>query len=238
MSKEMDRAEQQAEEYLQSLGYTPVFEPNGRDTFPDFEVTPALAAEVRILNENHFNGDKVDGLQTGRESIYKQSEEVFRSFDRQFDGHTYFVGINFIRPLPEKSRIIRKALRQTLAQYLENPGSYETYEVLDFLTITLFESEYPIEEKTFYYAGGSDLDSGGFVVSLYIQNLKHCIADKTEKQQRHRDQYAKWWLILVDRIAYGVRHNEINTVLFSIEKPENWDKIILLNRDAKPVLEF
>jgi hypothetical protein len=100
------------------------------------------------------------------------------------------------------------------------------------------ESEYPIEEKTFDYGGGSDLDSGGFVVSLYIQNIKHCIADKTEKQRCHRDQYAEWWLILVDQIAYGIRKNEIDTVLRFVERPENWTKVILLNRDAKLVLEL
>ncbi len=106
------------------------------------------------------------------------------------------------------------------------------------LSISFFEGN-PIAGKTFLLGTGSDSDAGGRVIPNFLKNLNHCIADKTSKQQPHRHQYQEWWLILVDQIAYGFSEQENALVLSAVEKPNNWDRIIVLSiLTGKVILEF
>ncbi len=237
MSKKKDRAEELAEQYLQSLGYTPFFEPNKEGTFPDFKVTPDLAAEVRFLNEQYFSTGRTKGLREESQPLYDRVESVFRKFDSQYNGHTYFAGIRFSRPL-QKGEHIKQSLKCILSSFLKDPKPYKPYEVANGLSISFFEGN-PIAGKTFLFGTGSDSDAGGRVIPNFLKNLNHCIADKTSKQQPHRHQYQEWWLILVDQIVYGFSEQEKSLVLSAVEKPNNWDRIIVLSiLTGKVILEF
>lgn len=238
MSEEMDRAEQLTEEYLQSLGYTPVFEPNGRDTFPDFEVTLALAAEARFLNEHYFKKDHAKGLQEETQPLMDRMTSVFRKFNAHFNGQTYFVFADIQRPLP-KNVHVRKSLFRVLSEFLKTPKPFTPYPVTRGLSVEFIPSEKPMDGTTFLIGGYHDMDSGGSVVSNFIKNLRHCIADKTRKQQGLFGQYNEWWLILTDQIAYGFSEHEKTIVISNVEKPSNWNRIIVLSiLTGKVILEF
>ncbi len=238
MPNKMDRAEELAEQYLQSLGYSPVFEPNGEGTFPDFEVTSNLAAEARFLNEHYFKKGKAKGLREESQPFMDRMESVFRKFDGQFKGQTYFVFADFQRPFPRNVHV-RKALHRIFTEFLKHPEFFRPYQVTGGLAIEFIPSEKPTEGTTFIIGGYHDMDSGGLVVSNFIQNIKHCIADKLKKQEEFINQYDEWWLILTDQIAYGFSEQEKAIVLSAIEKPESWDRIIVLSTlTGKVILEF
>jgi hypothetical protein len=83
---------------------------------------------------------------------------------------------------------------------------------------------------TFFVLGGySDDDSGGWVLEETRKNLRLCINGKTLKTAQFRNRYPEWWLILVDRIGYGV--DECDHILYRelLGAKGGWDKVILLN---------
>lgn len=211
----MDRAEELAEKYLQSLGYSPKFEPNGEGTFPDFEATPMLAAEARFLNEHYFKAGKPRGLREESQPLIDRLESVFRKFDAQYAGRTYFVFCDFQRPL-SKNAHVRKSLHRVLIEFLNHPETLKSYAITERISVQFIKADKPIDGITFHTGGLLDRDSGGWLVSNFIQNIRHCIADKSKKQEESNEQYQEWWLILTDQIAYGFSEQEKAIVLSTI----------------------
>ncbi len=67
-------------------------------------------------------------------------------------------------------------------------------------------------------------DSGAWVVSHLERNVRICIDEKTAKISGIRTKYPEWWLVLIDRIFYGV------WVWEAIHIPHHgWDRVILIN---------
>ena len=223
----MNKTEELTAQYLQSLGYLPIFEPRGIGTFPDFEVTSELGVEVRLLNEHYFKSGKPKGLREESQPLHDRIEAILRTFDEQYNGYTYFIGIHFIRPLA-KSGFIKETLKKILCKFLEEPYFFIPNNIGSCISVTFIKGD-PVEGKTFLIATELDMNSGGSVIPNFIKNINHCIANKTKKQQPHRYLYQKWWLILVDQICFGVSVTERNAVLSAIKNRESWDKIIILN---------
>lgn len=233
----MDRYEELAEKYLRSLGFAPVFEPNGSGTFPDFEISSGIAAEVRSLNEHYFNGERVNGLREESQPLYDRMETVLRSFYEYFAGETYFSVVDFERPLPN-SRLFKAAFRRVLSDFLKNPQTCVPYQITENISVEFVRAS-PVNGHTFLFGVAHDQDAGGWVIPNFIKNLKYCIRDKTLKQKPAKDTYREWWLILCDEIARGFSSREKGDVVSAIEKPKEWNRIVVLNNlTGQPILDF
>ena len=75
----------------------------------------------------------------------------------------------------------------------------------------------------FVLGGHTDGDSGGFVLSEMDRNIRICVVQKTKKIARVRDKYPHWWLVLVDRIGYGLRDSD-REELRHMRKRECWPR--------------
>ncbi len=69
-------------------------------------------------------------------------------------------------------------------------------------------SSLPVKGRVFRFAGGTDRESGGFVLAEFKKNFDHCVKEKSKKIRDHYPKYASWWLVLVDKIAYGFDESE------------------------------
>jgi len=65
-------------------------------------------------------------------------------------------------------------------------------------------SSQAVEGRVFRFAGGTDRESGGFVLAEFKKNFDHCVKEKSEKIKGYHERYTSWWLVLVDKIAYGL----------------------------------
>ena len=52
---------------------------------------------------------------------------------------------------------------------------------------------------------------------------------KTLKTARFRSRYPTWWLILIDRIGYGVDDCDRDLYRSQLAIDHSWDKVILLS---------
>jgi hypothetical protein len=78
--------------------------------------------------------------------------------------------------------------------------------------------------------GGSvDDDSGGFVVAEVARNLRICMEQKSKKVKTVLSRYPEWWLVLVDRIGYGLEGVDREQLRALVQIREPWDKLILVN---------
>ncbi len=67
----MNKDEKEVENYLKTLNPISLqFEPEGKDTTPDFLLDNKIAIEARRLNKNYFNGDIVHGQESLEKPIF------------------------------------------------------------------------------------------------------------------------------------------------------------------------
>jgi hypothetical protein len=76
----------------------------------------------------------------------------------------------------------------------------------------------------------SDLD-------LYVQNICHCIQDKTQKVLPHIHRYGEWWLLLVDTIMpWGLEPDEVNQAKTRITNIGCFHKVIVIDSSGNSSL--
>jgi hypothetical protein len=61
------------------------------------------------------------------------------------------------------------------------------------------------------------------------KNLRLCIDEKTLKIAQFRNRYPEWWLVLVDRIGFGVDECDHKLYREQLGPTPGWDKVILLS---------
>ena len=79
------------------------------------------------------------------------------------------------------------------------------------------------------FGGYTDGDSGGFVLSELDRKIRICVAEKTKKISRARERYPHWWLVLVDRVGYGLSDSDREQLRQLVQLDHSWNKIILVN---------
>jgi len=224
----MNREEKIVETYLKSMGFKDVvFEPDGNIT-PDFSIDGKIAVEVRRLNQQFFTKDEVQGLEETRMPLFKLLESSLRVFDSQYQGRSYWVSIRFHRPV-QKGNFIKKAIVKALTDFLSRPFPPPwDVKVTENIYCHIYPSQV-VEGKVFRFAGGTDRESGGWVLAEFIKNFNHCVEEKTEKIKGYHDKYNSWWLILVDQIAHGFNKSEKDEVKSLVNVHISWDKVIVLD---------
>jgi hypothetical protein len=234
----MNREEEITETYLKSLGFTDViFEPDGNIP-PDFTIDGRIAVEVTRLNQHFFTKDEVIGLEEHRIPLFKLIESSLKEFDSQYRGYSYWVSIRFHRPI-DRGNTNKKAITKALSEFMCKPFPLPyNIEVTENINFHIW-SRQAIEGKVFRFAGGTDRESGGFVLSEFKRNFDHCVKEKSEKIKGHYDKYTSWWLVLIDTIAYGFDEDDKNEIKLMVTMNPVWDKVIVLDGiKGKNILEI
>jgi hypothetical protein len=228
MKREMNREEKITEAYLKSLCVKDVvFEPDGNIP-PDFSIDGRIAVEVRRLNQHFFTKDEVRGLEETGIPLFKLLESSLSEFDSQYKGCSYWVSIRFHRPV-EKGNTNKKAILKALTGFLSRPFPIPCdVKVTENIYFHIFPSQ-AVVGKVFRFAGGTDRESGGWVMDEFKKNFNHCVEEKTAKIKDHYDKYNSWWLVLVDQIAYGFNESEKTEMKSMISANSSWVKVIVLD---------
>ena len=224
----MNREERITEAYLKSLGFKNViFEPDGNIP-PDFSIDGRIAVEVRRLNQQFFRKDEAQGLEEGRLPLFKLLQSCLSEFNSEYKGDSYWVSIRFRRPIG-KGPTVKKAIRGALTGFLSKPLRLPCdIKVTNSICFHIFSS-LPVKGRVFRFAGGIDIESGGFVLAEFKKNFDHCVKEKTEKIKDYYAKYASWWLVLVDKIAYVFDQSEKEQIKSMVNISPPWDKVIVLD---------
>ncbi|MBA7605274.1 hypothetical protein ES703_12404 [subsurface metagenome] len=188
---DMNREEKITEKYLKSLGYKDVvFEPDGNIP-PNFLIEDRIAVEVRRLNQHFFTEDELRALEEGRIPLFKLLKSSFSEFDAQYKGSSYWVSIRFGRPI-ECAKTVRKAISKSLTDFLGNLAPLPCkVNVIEGMYFHIYPSK-PVEGRVFRFAGGTDRERGGFVLSEFKRNFDHCMKEKSEKINDQHAKYNSW----------------------------------------------
>lgn len=225
----MDDSEKAVENYLAYLGLERiVYEPDG-NVPPDFLVNGRVAIEVRRLNQNEGTESGFRGLEEVAIPLQMRVRKLLASLGPPRSGSSWFVHYTVRRPVPAWD-VLRPAIRKHLIAFRDDRsgGRSTTITVADSVQIELIRASRA--HATCFVSGGySDDDSGGWVFEETRKNLRLCIDEKTLKIAHVRCKYPEWWLILVDRIGYGVDDCDRELFHKHLRIKHSWDKVILLS---------
>jgi hypothetical protein len=225
----MDDSEKAAKLHLEYLGFECiVYEPDG-NVPPDFLVNGRIAIEVRRLNQNEGTESAFRGLEEIAIPLQTKIAKLLASLGPPYAGSSWFVHYTIRRPVAAWD-VLRPAIRQHLIAFRDDrsAGRSTSITVADCIQIKLIRAS--TAHATCFVSGGySDDDSGGWVFQETQKNLRLCVNEKTLKIAPVRHKYTEWWLILVDRIGYGVDDCDRPFFHKHLGIRHSWDKVILLN---------
>jgi hypothetical protein len=221
----MNRDEEVAKKYLESLGLGEVlFEPDGKVP-PDFLIDGRIAVEVRRLNQHYVKDGKRRSLEEDSIPLWQATEKLIRDFGPPTDNRSWFIWLRLQRPLP-RIRELQQLIRECLRKFLMEPVSgLISFKLAEGFEITLLEST-TVQEGVFCMGGETDFDAGGFVISELVRNVSEFIKEKDKKVENYRPNYPEWWLVFIDRIDFASDGKELKKYF---SKPEHWDRIILVS---------
>lgn len=225
----MNRSEQLANAYLRGLGFHDiVYEPDG-NVPPDFLVDKKIAVEVRQLNQNQITDSGYQGLDEVGIPLSMKFKNLLTSFGPAGSGPSWFVRYTFRRPVPPWTQL-QKSVSEQLAEFRKNQSvqSLAKITITETFKLTLIRATDP-HPSLFVFGGDSDNDSGGWVLSETLKNLRICIEEKTKKIERVRGKYEEWWLVLIDYIGYGVDECDRGVYRKHLGIDHNWNKVVLVN---------
>ncbi len=237
--REMQEEEKIAQKYLESLQLGPVeYEPNG-NVPPDFGVAGnKLGVEVRRLNENYFakNGD-VKGLETQSIPIHQQVIGVTTAFNARYAGETYFMVFRLARPI-QKAKV-QKVLTDKINQFLA--GGKTTPHIIEIAAGVSLELRKvsPIPGSMFrkdYIT--VDQDSGGILVDLCAENIRHCVQEKARKTAPYWSNYAEWRLVFVDAIGVNLMPHEASDLKKRVSSVSPFKQVDIIDQHSNLVISF
>jgi hypothetical protein len=128
-------------------------------------------------------------------------------------------------------------MKSALMKFLDVKSSNFPYEipVNSEINFSFYESN-PGNGKLFTAGGRTDSNAGGWVVSIYSENIRHCIEEKSSKIFTHLQRYSDWWLYLVDCIGFWLDTDEISEVVKLVGNTGSFNKVCLLSYDGQNVL--
>lgn len=225
----MNDSEWTVSEYLKSLRIgSVVFEPDGNQP-PDFVVDGRIAVEARRLNENELVGGVHRGLEETAKPLHKAVVKALALSGPAGSHGSWFVHYSVQRPLPPwktVERLLRDAVRQFRDQAPDPPAEIRLGQFLKLA----FHRANNAHDALLILGGSSDYDEGGFLVTEVSRNLRLCVAEKTRKLQRVKNNYAEWWLVFEDRIGYGALDlDDIAAVRVAVGQIDGFARVVLVN---------
>ena len=160
--------------------------------------------------------------------LFKLLKSSLSKFNSQYKGCSYWISVRFHRPIG-KGNINKNAINKALTDFLKKPFLLPcNVKVTESIYFYIWSSQ-AMEGKVFRFAGGSDRESGGWVLAEFKKNFDHCVEEKTEKIKDYYNKYASWWLVLVDQIAHGFDANEKEQLKSMVSVNPYWNKVIILD---------
>lgn len=210
--------------------------PKHRDP-PDILVNLNIAVEVRRLNQQFFEDRIPVGLENLSISLERALEEVLKSFDDLYRGKSYWVSIEYQRPLKSNIRKSKKEMRLALQNFLnlDAPNFPLKTSVNPEITLMLYNSNVG-NGKLFRRALSNDNDAGGWVIGVYTDNIRYCINEKSLKISERLEDYSEWWLYLVDYIGLGLDQQDFVEVTKKIRSIGNFNKVVVLDYHGEKIL--
>lgn len=195
---------------------------------PDIIVNKDIGVEVRRLNQQFFTEMGAEGLENSDFQIHYAVKEILDSFT-SFDGeNSFLVGIEYQRPFIIK--IVKRQIKDSLQNFLDEHVTIFPFEIYVNNEISLFitKCDKP-HKKLFTLASIFDNDAGGAVINVYIDNIRHCISEKSIKISTRLENYKEWWLYLVDYMGFDLDKQELDAVISSIRSTGHFSKVVLLD---------
>lgn len=214
--------------YLRHCGYTRiVYEPKGRNASPDFEVNGYIAIEVRRLNQNYEGPTGIVGLESADMPLRQIIGDIASSLGPPLRGESWYIHYDFRRPI-EIDKRLKDQLECELRTFRDSadhqPKQLKVGDAIR-LEIERAGTTYP----TFFVLGGlNDADAGGWTEAEVIRNAKIFINQKTANLSKYKSAYPEWWLVLVDRIGFGLGMADWEYISRSVPCGSDWDKIIVV----------
>ena len=164
--------------------------------------------------------------------------ESLEAFDDKFQGQSYLVTLEYKRPLRHSLKDIKPQMKEALSSFLRR--KLETrVEVQVNQQVKFYISETQTKsKKVFLPAGRGDLNAGGFLVSIYIDNINHCIREKNLKIQPYVQNYQEWWLLLIDTMAWNLGHDDLLEVKHHLRKLEFFERLLIINWNGQLVIDI
>lgn len=224
----MNDSERTVSEFLKSLRIgSVVFEPDGNFP-PDFVVDGRIAVEARRLNENELVCGVHRGLEETAKPLHKVVNALALSGPAGSHG-SWFVHYSVRRPLPPW-KTVKRLLHDAVRQFRDQIPNLPTEIPLGQFLKLEFHRASNAHDALLLLGGSSDYDQGGFLVAEVSRNLLLCIAEKTRKLQRVKNNYAEWWLVFEDRISYGFLDAvDIATIRAAVGQVDGFARVVLVN---------
>lgn len=235
----MDATEKLVDDHLKHRGYTDVvYEPDGNIP-PDFLVNGTIAVEVRRLNQNHSDGVATKGLEEVAIPLWNKVKVLLASMGPPTDDESWFVHFRFTRPV-EQWKTLEPKLRAGLEAFSKASVKSRTIAASgQGFELEVFCRTSKSHSNMFVMAGGSDQESGGWLLSEMESNINYCASQKSRKIKKVRSKYPQWWLALVDHIGYGLGDFDRDMFRDQVSIQHDWDKIILIDpRDHRRSFEI
>jgi hypothetical protein len=233
----MNRDEEIVFTYLKKhYGDNVIFEPNTNCT-PDFVINNIFAIEVRRLNQHYFHNNKSEGLEDIFFPIRESFDEVLMTFDKYYKGKTFYVGLSYRRPIQPDYKRIKKEMRLALSNFLElGDGKYPSeIRVNDQIEFDMMETEATMN-RVFKPAGYGDQDAGGELITVYIENIRKCISDKSIQIHSHISEYDEWWLYLVDNLGWRLGAANLQKITSEINNLGEFTHLFILDRTGAELI--
>jgi hypothetical protein len=218
-------------EFLKSLDMGAVqHEPDGNVT-PDFLLDGRIAVEVRRLNQNYtLPGGRIEGFGNVAASAWQTMEKILRDFGPPaVAGECWNVLIQFRRPLNWKT--LKPGVIAQLKRFqMSDPRGEVSFKFGENLQLDLLQTRRNLSQF-FTLLGGGNAESGGNVMALVEENLRHCVAEKENKVARVRVRYNEWWLVLINRIDLNMEAEDYRNFGKDFNPPmqHHFGKIILVD---------
>ena len=220
-------------EYLTKSGFQQIlYEPDGNIP-PDFSINDEIAVEVRRLSQLYFSKDGYKSLEEDYIRLVRSVRHVLGEFDHESVVDSYWIVLNFHRPL-ENLKTIRCKIRETLADFLSGRlSNIHDIPITKSVKISIAKADHP-NRKRFRIGIETDMDSGGWIIPMYISNINQCIKEKLQKIQHYISNYKKWWLVLVDMmIAYS--GSDTIEIIQGVNKPKEFERVIIIDPIIKEI---
>lgn len=236
----MNSEEIVAERYLRSIQTGNIrYEPDG-NVPPDFSIGNTVAVEVRRLNQNILDKEKAVGLENFAFPIWQVFVEVLKSFDRSSTSSTFFVGLEFQRTPDASFKDIKHRISSGLSDFLTDQRKVPCeIAVTEDINLSIRDASFT-RGVQFKPAGSIDMDWGGSVIEIYVNNLELSIGQKSKKVEAYLQNYPVWWLILVDYLAADfVERQEEIAIKDRVNDLGCFDRVLIVHGNGKDiVLEF
>lgn len=139
--------------------------------------------------------------------------------------------VDYITPLP-LPKFSWMQISQRLEFFLDSKDNKAPYLLTlnDGLSLRILELQ-PIEGRTFILASwGYDIRS---VANMYIDSVKRCIVEKSNKIKPHKHKYLEWQLLPVDSMRWDLGIEEIERIKASITDLRLFDSLVAIDHEAK-----